>query len=74
MGEVSLLFSDHDINAVIRSEEQLLAKEIESYGPDELLNTDPSDLADYFASKHYINVPQLGDEVTVESSETKIDV
>lgn len=74
MSEASLLFSDHDINTAIRSEEQLLAREIESYGPDEFLNTDPSDLADYFASKHYINVPQLGDEVTVESSETKIDV
>jgi len=70
---VIVLFSDYDVNRVIDTQQQHMAQEIRSYDQDALLNTDPGDLADYFAAKYRGDVPQLGEDVTTETSEIKID-
>lgn len=74
MDKTSVLFSDYDVNRLMEAQELQMTQEIASYDEKNLLNTDPKDLADYFASKHHGDVPQLGEDVTTETNETKIDV
>jgi hypothetical protein len=69
------LFTGPDSNSVDRHQRQQMAQEIERVDADRLLNTSVDDLAEYFAEKFRIAVPDLDVEnLVVDQREKQIDV
>ena len=74
-GSEHLLFSDRELREVMHTAKTNMAKEIESYPADTLLNTPPSDLASYLAEKYQILPLRLFEEgITADQAEIKVDV
>lgn len=70
-----LLFSEHDLQAVMEATKAKMLQEIEAYPANQLLNTSIDDLAKYFAAKFEITpVRIIEDQVAVDPQETKVDV
>ncbi len=75
--QLSHLFHDNDLRAVIAGHEEQLARAIEDINADEFLARSPDDLADEFIPEYTIDVPVLRrstDDVTLAHRETKVDV
>lgn len=68
------LFREGDLQGTLDARRNTMLREIDSYDSDRLLNTSPTDLAEYFASKFRIEpVEILRDSITVSQSETSVD-
>ncbi len=75
MAREDYLFTGADWHAVDRHQRQQMAAEIERVEPDRLLNTSVDDLAQFFAEKFKITVPELNvDNLVVDQREKQIDV
>jgi len=70
-----LLFSKHDLHAVMEATKAKMLQEIDAYATRQLLNTSPEDLATYFTSKFEIPPIRILDEnIRVDQQETNVDV
>jgi len=70
-----LLFTTYDLRLVVESHEKKLLQTIEQIDEGRLLNTNPEELADYFASEYTIEAPTLIEaNIEVSQDDTKIDV
>ena len=69
------LFSTRDLGALLHGLEEALAKEVESYDANRLLNTPIDDLCSYFVERQRIDPLSLADDsrITVETGEATID-
>ncbi len=75
MAREDYLFTGPDWHAVERHQRQQMAREIESVDANRLLNSSVDDLAQFFADKFQITVPDLDVEnLVVDERETQIDV
>lgn len=75
MSQVELLFSRHDLSAVLRYQEEKTIKAIEEFNSSRLLNTSVEDLVDYFNGEHTVEkISLLVDQVSVDQVEAKVDV
>lgn len=62
-----LLFSKHDLRAVMEATKAKMFQEIEAYPANQLLNTSPDDLATYFAAKFEIPpVSIIDDQIRID--------
>jgi len=69
------LFSEYELNNVLRHQWEKLFKEIDEIEGNRLLNTNVEDLCDYFEQKYRFEPPQLREEeITVDQYEADIDV
>jgi len=70
-----LLFSTHDLHAIMGSQTAAMRAEINAMDPNRLLNTSPADLAQYLAEKYRLRAPSLiRDAWSAAETETRIDV
>lgn len=75
MAREDYLFTGTNFNSVDRHQRQQMAQEIERVDADRLLNTSVDDLAEYFAEKFRIAVPELDVEnLVIDQREKQIDV
>lgn len=75
MAREDYLFAGADWHTVDRAQRQQMAAEIEAVDPDRLLNSSVDDLAQFFAEKFKIAVPQLDvDNLVVDQREKQVDV
>lgn len=70
-----LLFFEHEILGLPRAMEEKMNEAIDSIEGNKLLNTSVEDWCDFFEQEYAIHVPVLKEsEITVDQSETQIDV
>lgn len=75
MNNPDLLFSKNDLLAVLQNQEQKTVNAIEDFEANRLLNTNSSDLAEYFFEKYQIEPIKISvEQVSVSQAEVKIDV
>jgi len=66
-----LLFSTHDLHAIMGSQTAAMRAEVNAMDPNRLLNTSPADLAQYLAEKYRLRAPSLiRDAWSVAETET----
>jgi len=69
------LFNRYALSGVIFDQEDKLTKEIQNLNQDRIINSDESELVEYFVSKYEVNPLSLDlDNVTIDQSEVDIDV
>lgn len=74
-GDYSLLFHDQDLRNYLDPISRKMLDEIAQYDKNALLNTPTDKLAQYFADKYHREFVTINeDDVSVEESETKVDV
>lgn len=70
-----LLFSTHDLHAIMGSQTAAMRAEVNAMDPNRLLNTSPADLAQYLAEKYRLRAPSLiRDAWSAAETETRIPV
>lgn len=74
MNETEPLFMKYHIHDVIRQQEEVVKKAIESLEENQALRTNPDELTDFFCNKFKIDVPELKEEGTsVDREEVELD-
>lgn len=70
-----ILFSTHDLSAVLRNAAQQMRQEVESLEANRLLNTAPEDLKNYLVAKYRVEPIALRrDQWYADHQETQVDV
>ncbi len=69
------LFSRSSLADFLGSRENEVYSEIDSLPDDQLMNTNPDQLAEYLHSQFSLDAPKIkGDEIAIDSGDTKVDV
>lgn len=69
-----LLFSTHDLRAIMDRQTAAMRAEVDGLEPNRLLNTSPADLVQYLAEKYRLQAPSLlRADWSAEQTETRID-
>ena len=73
--KATILFSEHDLSAVIAAHDRKMIEAINAIEANRLLNTSIDDLCDYFEQEYRIDVPIIKDaEITVDHEEVEVDI
>lgn len=73
--ERKILFHGMDLSRVLEMQERKMFQEIEEIEGDRLLNTNVTDLCDYFEQEYQVESIQLNkDKITIDHAEAQIDV
>src|SRR6266581_885579 len=68
------LFTEGLLSEVLRAQVVTMRRAIDGYDANKLLNTNPDELADYFAAKYRLEPPQIVEGgIEADQSETRVD-
>ena len=70
-----LLFSEESLRGHLEGRRQAMRAAIEQYEANKLLNSNPEELAAYFANRYEAEAPSIDEAgISVRHGETKVDV